>query len=153
MIGRDGSIGIHAHIERRVVVVGKAALGCVELIRGNTEVDQCAVDGFNAVSVENGADVGKIIVFENDAVGDFRKTCGRGTDSGIVLVDADQFSRGQSACDFQRVTTTAERTVDINAGGINCQSVHTLGEHDGIMGKCGRVFILQIGHDRFLRWV
>ena len=56
--GRAGG-AVHAHVERRVLGVGEAALADVELHRGDAEVEEDGVHGVEAELVE---DVGKLVV-------------------------------------------------------------------------------------------
>ena len=66
-----------------------------------------------------------------------------------ILVDHDisgQLAVFQTLDDLQRVTAAAQRTVNIETGGIDIQSVHTFGEHDGIVGKCGCFGCIDVGH-------
>ena len=64
LIGGQRLLAVHAHVERRVGHVGKAALRVVELRRRNAQIEQHPVDPVEAKRGEDRADVFKIIVYQ-----------------------------------------------------------------------------------------
>ena len=59
---------VHPHVQRRVVAVGEAALGHVELHRRDPEVEQDAVDAAQALGLEHLGDLVVDRVHEADPV-------------------------------------------------------------------------------------
>ena len=64
VVGRKGLAAVHAHIERRVGHVGKAARAVVQLRAGNAKVEQNAVHSVQPKAFQNGGDIFKIVVDE-----------------------------------------------------------------------------------------
>ena len=127
---------VHAHIQRRFRVIGEASLGGVQLIGGNAEVEQCAVDTFNAELIQNVRECGEVVFDENDFVFVCFQTFACGGNCGGVLINTDQLTVFQAFDDLQRVTASAQRTVDVNAVGFDIQRFDAFVKQDGNMRKC-----------------
>ena len=112
-VGRGLAGGrVHPHVERRVVRVGEAACGVVELQRRDPEIEQHAVDGRQAETREN---LGKLVidgVHQGGArlVG-LQPGCGERERVGVA-VDADEAGLRVRCQQRLRVTRHAERGVD-----------------------------------------
>ena len=124
---------VHAHIERRVVHVGKAALRLVELRRGDTEVKEHAVHGVDAETVKNGGRVAEVAVHELHTVSKRRQTRTGALDGRLIAVDADELSGREARGDLLGVAAHAERTVDIDAVRPDVQIFNTLVQQHGDM--------------------
>src|SRR5690606_3097670 len=58
--GGERRVRVHPHVERPVGGVGEAARGLVDLVRGDAEVEEHAVHGFDAGGGEERFEVGKV---------------------------------------------------------------------------------------------
>jgi hypothetical protein len=85
--GGQRGVGIHPHVQWRVVGVGEAALGEIQLHRRDAEVEQhavhCLVVALGPVAVVTGAD-------ERDPVAERRQPLPRDAQRGGVTIEADQ---------------------------------------------------------------
>ena len=119
-----GRVGVHPHVQRRVGGVAEAAVGAVELQRGDPEVEQHALDLGDAEPVE---DLGQFVEDGRDeggAVGEAGGLDPAGRlGAGVgVAVEADQPEAGVGVEQGQGVTGQSERGVD----------------QDGAVGGAGR---------------
>ena len=114
---------VHAHIERRVLHIGEAALRMVELRRGNAEVEQDAVRTRKALPLEHAVDVAEVALDGGHAVPDRRETGLCVLERLVVAVDADQSaSLTELLRDVQRMACAAGRGIHINAVRLDIHS-------------------------------
>ena len=102
----------HPHVERRVLAQREAALGLVELHRGDADVERDAVEVV-AVRVE----VAEAGLHEFQPVGEFSRERGAAADGGRVAVERDHgcAARQQGAA----IAAGAESAVEIEAAGAH----------------------------------
>ena len=127
---------VHAHVERRVLHVGKAALGMVQLRRGYAEVEQDAVRARKAEAFEHLVDLAEVALDRGHPLPDILQA-----DLGVfkrlvVPVDADQPAAiMQTLRNAERMSGTAGRRVDINAVRFDLKRRKARVEQDGYMMK------------------
>ena len=120
--------GVHAHVQRRVFVIGKAALAAVELERGDAKVGEYAVKARVAHQFPRvveiaayGAKIGGVSgVFPQKG----RDPFAGGVDGVRVAVDAGHATAPPQY--FQRVSAAAQRAVEVFPAGGDAQAVHAL---------------------------
>jgi hypothetical protein len=110
--GRKALGRVHAHVERRVVGVGEAALPGIDLHRGHAEVEDDPVgpDAFPPQALERDDEVG---AQEAGAAGQIGRELPPALLRGRVAVDRDQLAiRTETLGDQARVAAAAEGAVD-----------------------------------------
>jgi hypothetical protein len=131
LAGGELLVGVHAHVQRRVVGVGEAALARVHLHRGDAQVEVGEIrphalldEQLEAVG-EGGADEARL-------AGDLGGQLGEAVLGDRVAVDADQRARRADAVgDQARVTPAADRAVDGDVAGARVQRLDQLAREDG----------------------
>ena len=104
---RQVLVGVHAHVERRVVGVGEAAVPRVDLQRRHAEVQDDDV-GAHALVDECLQPLGERRALEPRLARDIRRELGEVLRGGRVAVDADQHPAGAEALgDQPRVAGSA----------------------------------------------
>ena len=124
---------VHAHVERSVVHIRKAALRLVELRRGNAEVEEHAVHGADAETVKNGGRVAEVAVHELHTVPKRGQPRAGARDRRFVAVDADERSGRQAAGDLLGVAAHTERAVHVDAVGADIQVLDAFVQQHGDM--------------------
>ena len=111
---RGGELGgvVHAHVERRVLRVGEAALRLVELQRGDAEVEQDPGDPGDAEVVEGGGQFVVDGVHEVHAVAEPREPLPRERQRVPVAVEPDQLDAVEALEERLGVAAEAECRVD-----------------------------------------
>ena len=127
-------VGVHPHVERRVVGVGEAALARVDLHRGHAEVE---VDDVGAHALLGELPEAVLEVGADEA----RRARHLGGELGErllgerVAVDRDQRAGGPEAVgDQPRVAGGAERAVDGDLPGLRVERFDQLTRQDGDVG-------------------
>ena len=117
---------VHAHIERRVLLIGKAAGGIVELRRGNAEVKEHPVHAADAQLTQHVVERAEVGVYQRHAIHIVREPPLRRLDGGLVAIEGNEpSSRRQAADDLQRVARAAQRSVEVNAVRLDGERVQT----------------------------
>ena len=107
---------VHAHIERRVLLIGKAARGIVELRRGNAEVKEHPVHAADAQLTQHVVERAEVGVYQRHAIHIVREPPLCRLDGSLVAIEGNEpSSRRQAADDLQRVARAAQRSVEVNA--------------------------------------
>ena len=117
---------VHAHIERRVLLVGKPALRFVELRGGNAEVKKHPVHAVDAQLVQHSVERAEIAVDERDLVQIIAEAAVCRFDRGLVTVKRNEAARRQAAHDLERMSGAPERTVHIDAVGLDGERAEAL---------------------------
>ena len=131
--GRQLLLGVHAHVERRVVGVGEAALPVVHLHRGHAEVEDDAVGphALAAQPLQRGREV------RAQEAGPRRRLGGELAPAllaGGVAVDRDQLALGAQALgDQPRVAARAEGAVEEGLAGLRVEDLDQLGGQYGLV--------------------
>lgn len=141
VFGGDAARAIHAHVERCVPGVGEAALGLVELERGDPEVEQHGVDLAEAEFVERFREAVVDGVHERHAVAEARESTSRELERIGVAIDAHEAGGGARGEHGLGVAAHAEGRVDVDGplaveGGS--EELDATSEHDGGV-ECGGV--------------
>ena len=128
---------VHPHVQRTVVAKGKAARRVVDLRRGDSEIEQHAVDLRERKLGEDVGQFRKPRAAENES-GIGLRELRRGRFGGRVAIDADETPRrAKPSEDRARVAAAAERGVDVDARGLDRQRRHGFVEKDGDMDSIG----------------
>ena len=85
-IGRRRPVAAHAHVERTIVAKGEATVGLIELQRGNSEVEDDAVNGVVPAIARDRLQIGEFVLDQSRAARQprargrlrARSRCGRG---------------------------------------------------------------------------
>ena len=135
----SGLILIHAHVQRRVRVVGEAALGGVELMAAHAEVNHHAVDFFHAALSQQRLDVVKIAL-DGGEVARRAEALRRRRQRVVVAVDAVEVPRAvQPTQNLRAVAAAAQRAVHIDAALAHVEHIHRGHEHHAHMFKIHRL--------------
>ena len=136
---RQRLILIHAHVQRRVRVVGEAALGGVELMAAHAEVDHHTVDFFHAALSQQRLDVVKIALDGGEVARRAEALCRR-RQRVVVAVDAVEVPRAvQPTQNLRAVASAAQRAVHIDAALAHVEHIHRGHEHHAHMFKIHRL--------------
>ena len=128
--------GIHAHVERRVVGVGEAALPGVDLHRRHPQVHVDEVGGQPLVAQQREAG-GEVGADEAGLAGDIGRQLGKALLGERVAVDPDQRPGGADAIrDQPRVTGAADGAVDGNRSRSGVEKLDQLAGQDGHVRRC-----------------
>ena len=133
LVRGECSSRVHAHIERRVLLVGKAALCFVELRGGNAEVKEHPVHTVNVQLTQDLSEIAEVAVHERHAVHIVRKAPRRRVDRCLIAVKRDESSRCQAAGDLERVSCATERSIHIDAVRFYLQRVQALLQQHRLM--------------------
>ena len=135
----------HPHIQRGVCPVRKAPGRVVQLMAGNTEVQQRTVYLLDAEALEGLSGVAEVYLHHRG------REPGQPRPGGLhrvgVLVEGDEppaFCAIQPEGDLAGVSRAARRAVEISACRVDVQSVEALVQKHGDMLKRGRVELCQI---------
>ena len=123
-------VGVHAHVQRRVVGVGEAPLARVDLHGGHAEVevDQIGADALVAQLLEG---LGERRADEARAAGHVGRELGEALLGRGVAVDGDELAAGPKAIGHQaRVAAAAERAVDRELARAGVEEVDELAGQD-----------------------
>ena len=126
---------VHAHIERRVGFVRKAPLRRIELVRGNAEVEQDAVDLSDADTLQQRLHFKKIAVQRGETFAKVGKPRACRSERLPVPVDADEPARFRQTLEHRlRVSAAAKRAVHKNAAATGKkQRNHLVEQHRDMM--------------------
>ena len=123
-------VGVHAHVERRVVGVREAALARVDLHRRHAEVEVDHV-GFQALLGEIAQAVLEVGADEARLAGDLGRQLGERLLGQRVAVDRDQRPRrAEPVGDQARVAGGAERAVDRDLARLRIERFDQLARQD-----------------------
>ena len=136
LIGRKSSALVHAHVERRLYHVGKAALRLVKLRRGHSQIEEHPVRPLDAEGAEDGGRVREISVDKLHLVPKGRKTPSGSLNGRLVSVDADEASRGEPGGDLKGMAAHSQRAVEIDPVRPDIQVFYTFVQQDGDMLRC-----------------
>ena len=112
-----GLPGIHTHIQRRVVPVGKASLRVVKLPGGYPEIQHDAVHTRNAERPDRLRRVAVVVPNQRDLpsrIRVFGKALPRSRKSLLILIDPDQPPVLQAPQDLAAVAASAQRAVQVD---------------------------------------
>ena len=104
-------------------MVGKAASRIVQLVAGHAEIQQGSVHRRDAQLREDTCRLSEIDL--NHLRGQTLEPFGGDCHRIRVLIQRNQASCGQTFCNFSAVACAARRAIQIDAGGVNVQSVQT----------------------------
>ena len=113
LVGRELCRAIHAHIERRVLHVRKAALRLVKLRGRYPQIEEHPVHAFDPEGIQDRRRVGKVAVHQLHLLPKGRKAFSRAFDGGFIPVDANKTARGQTGRDLKRVSAHPQRAVQV----------------------------------------
>jgi hypothetical protein len=128
--GGEVVVGIHAHVQRRVVRIGEPALARVDLYGGHAqvEVDEVGADALVAQLLEG---VGEGRADEARAAGHVGRELGEALLGGWVAVDGDELAPRPQALGHQaRVAAAAKRAVDGELAGLGVEELDELAGQD-----------------------
>ena len=115
---------VHAHIERRVLHIGKAAFRVVELRRGHAKVEQDTVRARQAELFEYLVDLAEVALDGRHALPDVLQAVLCVFERLVVPVDADEPSIiMQTLRNAERMAGAAGRRIDVHAVRLNLQSL------------------------------
>ena len=101
-IRRGRAVMAHPHVERAIEPERKAALGLVELHRGDADVHHDAVDGIEALSCADFGEIGKAVLDQGQPAVRTVDQIEAAGNRGPVAIDADdagsRASRGSAGC-------------------------------------------------------
>jgi hypothetical protein len=132
---------IHAHVEgaRRARAEAESALGPIELMRGDAEIEQNAVDSDPSLFASNLLEVTKRSLYETDAVAEGGESLASLADRVGIDVEADQDSVGCGAFEDRLCMAAAtERAVDDHRAGLQVELFERFIEKDGYVVGSGR---------------
>ncbi len=130
LAGGELEVGVHPHVQRRVVGVGEAALARVDLHRGHAEVEVDQV-GAHVLGGQLGEAGGEVGAQEARAARRLGRQLGEGGLGQRVAVDADQQPGGaESLGDEARVAGAAERGVDRDLAELRIERLDQLAGED-----------------------
>ena len=135
-IGGAGAFPGHAHVERPVALEGEAALGLVELHRGDADVEGDAVDPVDAVRGKRLTHPGESFRNKRQALparGSQRLSC---LDRFGIAIEGDDAGRSLIQ-DGLGVAARAERAVHMRLAGGDGERMDDLFGEDGNMGRDG----------------
>ena len=135
VIGRQPVVPVHAHIQRRIGHIGKAAAAVIQLGGRYAQVKEHAVDFFQPLGVQNGCQVGKIIMHQGHPVETGCQTPAGGFQRHRVPVHADQAAGGQPSGNLQGMTGAAQSTVQIDSVRLDVQGLDAFVQQHGLMYK------------------
>ena len=133
----------HAHIQRGVGMVGEAACRVVQLVAGNAEVQQSTVDRRDVKLRKDTCCLAEVCLYHlgGQALEPFGGDCHRIR----VLVERDQAPGGKTFSDLGAVPCAAGGAVQVDAGGVDVQSIQAGLQKYGNVGKFhGVVLYLQV---------
>ncbi len=110
--GGDAAGGVHPHVERGVLGVGEAALGEVELHRGDAEVEQ---DAGHSIGGVLGGDLADLVVdgmHADESIPEAGESGAGELEGTGVAVDADEPGVGEAAEHRFGVAAEAEGSID-----------------------------------------
>ena len=113
-----GAVAVHPHVQRRVLRVGEAAVGLVQLHRGDAEVEQDAVDRGHVELVEDARQFVVHGVHERGAIGVRRQPLAGQAQRGRVTVEPDQPGLGAALQERLGVSAEPEGGVDEDGTGL-----------------------------------
>jgi hypothetical protein len=129
-------LGVHAHVQRRLIGVGEAALARVHLHRGHAEVEVRCIGAHALLAQE----LQRLGIAGADEAHRARHLLGQMLEALFgkrVPIDRHERARGAEALGEQpRVAAVTERAVDRRLTGLRVQQLQQLG------GKDGRVALL-----------
>ena len=126
---------VHAHVQRGVRHIGKAALGLVQLGRGHAEVEEHPVHALDAEGVQDRGGVGEVAVHKRHFLPKRRKTPSGPLDGRLIPVDADEAARGEPGGDLKGMSAHSERPVEIDPVRSDIQILYTFVQQDGDMPR------------------
>jgi hypothetical protein len=122
---------VQAHVQRALLAEREAAVGAVELHRGDAEVEQDAVDRSDAEAIQDVGEVREVRSHERrppERAGVER--CAR------VRVDCDEpAARAEPRVDRPRMSAGTEGRVDVRPAATDREALERLGRHDGDVGR------------------
>ncbi len=128
--GRQGLLGIHSHVERRVEAVGEAPLGAVELRTAHPEIHEDAHHLFSlAMTFDQLAQLLEASVHHLRPSPKGREPRTGGGNGVGVSVEAEQSHVGPRVEKQGRVTCATDRAVDDQPGGHRQEELHHLPPH------------------------
>ena len=122
--GRLARVGVHAHVERTVKLVGKSALGHVKLVAAHPQVGQNPVDLRHAVQLQKAFEVLEVVRNQRKTRIVQRVRLGVG-----VLIERDQPAvRPELLEDGLAVPASAKGGVEVGPVGTEVKKVKAFGE-------------------------
>ena len=123
-VGGARPLAAHAHVERPVEPEREAALGLVELHRGDADVEHDAVDRSWPQLARDGVEIGEAIFDQRQPAAGVLDEIGAERDRRLVAVDADDLAVG-GVEDRARIAAGAEGAVDIDAAVTDVEVIRT----------------------------
>ena len=134
-IGSQRTALVHAHVQRRVCHIRKAARAVVELRGRNAQIEEHPVNLVQIQGVQDQGNVFKVIMHQRNLARVAAEPLFCRLQRYLVAVDADEPAVCQTAADFQRVPAAAERSVQIDAVRTDVERVDALPKQYRFMRK------------------
>ncbi len=130
-VGGEGLAVVEAHVQGRLHLEAEAALLVGELVGGQAQVEQDAVDGHEVRLLADGRQVAEVGLDEQGRVGEGLESGAGGLQGGGVGVDAEEQTTGGGGLqNGQGVATAAHRAVYVSAAGLDSQVTQDLVRHN-----------------------
>ena len=114
---------VHPHIQRRILHIGEAAFGIVQLIGGNTDVKQDPVQSADAPFFQDPDCVLIVCVDPFHLISEGFEPFPGGCQCFLILIKTVQPAMlSQPRCDLAAMSGTAQRAVHIDAVRPDCKS-------------------------------
>ena len=131
LICRQLLLLIHAHVQLGVMHIRKAALCDVQLRRRYTQIKQDAIYLLHAARSNRRVNVPEVTFYQRHTVAHLCQAFFRVGECHIIAVNGNQAAAlGQTLCNVQRVSRSAQRRVYVHAIRTNVQAVETLGQQN-----------------------
>jgi len=144
--GGTSAGGIHAEVEGAVFLEGEAAVGFVELMAGDAEVDEDAIEAADADFGEDLGEVAEVAVQGAELITEGSEAMCGGLEGGVILVHADD--AGAEFEDGFGVAAAAEGAIEEELAGAGFEGGEDFIQKDRDMVECGTRGSIWSGHER-----
>ena len=126
-VSRRGGIPlIHPHVQRRILPVGKSPGSLVQLIGGNSQIQVDTVHFAELQILQHCFDILIIASYYGYFILKVFQPLSRGRYGVRILVNANETSASQAFAHLVGMSSPAQRSIHINASGLDIQASHCL---------------------------